>query len=426
MIMGNAILCAKIHKDSLHPTVLFNFYWFLLTFFPLIIVIEVPVFPFAILFILIVCLSFTLSSLPYANFVRKQSIKTKVSNQYSFNTKFIRTTFKISLVSSLILSIFLLRKHGFSLTSFSSEFLVSASEIAKKRTHEESAYGFSGILSVFFTYFSALLGGLISYYFSGKQKYIYVFLALLPSLFVMLTQSSKIVFLVAALLVVSANFLLMARANKDIRINLKLLKRIFYYSLLLIPILIISFMSREGYNDFGSSLEAYNTLKPIINSYFFGSIFSFSDFFSAYVTDSSISEYKIEKYNMGYYSFKSIFDSFGGTKVFPPTFYPDEFSYKKVLTTNLFTAFRGFVQDFGVVGTILFFFCFGLIFNTAYFKFKFFRNSILSESLYIMFITFLGLSFIINIFTARYIFLLCFAFIVVSVINNIFQQQKIR
>lgn len=424
MILGNAILCAKIHNDSLHPTVLFNFYWFILTFFPLLIVIEVPIFPFAILFIFLIGMSFTLSSLPYASFLRKHSLRTKVLNQYSFNTTFVKFIFRISIISSIVLSIFILRKHGFSLTSFMSEFLVSASEIAKKRTHEESTYGLTGILSVFFTYFSALLGGLISYYYKGKQKYIYVFLALFPSLFVMLTQSSKIVFLVASLLVVSANFLLMARAKKDIRINVKLLKRIFYYSLLLIPILIISFMSREGYNDFGSSLEAYNTLKPIINSYFFGSIFSFSDFFSAYVTDSSISVYKIEKYNMGYYSFKSVFDSFGGTKVFPPTFYPDEFSYKKVLTTNLFTAFRGFVQDFGVLGTILFFFCFGLVFNTAYFKIKLYKSSILSESLYIMFITFLGLSFIINIFTARYIFLLCFAFIIVSFINNFFQQQK--
>lgn len=422
LILGNAKLSLLIYKDNLHPSVLFSFYWFFITITSIIIVIEVPINPFAIFYIFILCLSFTLSGVIFAKI--QNNINYTKTNNFNLNNIFISRVYKISVIFGLFFSFLVIVNNGFSLSNIASNLLSTASEFAKKRTTDELEYGVVGMFSIFFSNFSALFGGIYSFYFRRKKKIIIVFFSMLPSIFIMLTQSSKIVFLVAALLNFAGRFLVMSFENRQIKIDKKVFKNLLYILVVLIPLLIISFMSREGYNDFYSFGEAYNKLKPTINSYFFGSIFAFSDFFSAYTTNVSISKYKIEYYNLGYFSFKPIFEFFGGTKVFPPTFYDDEFSYNKNLQTNLYTAFRGYIQDFGIVGTVLFFLFFGFIINYSFYKIKNSKYAVISSSFYIMFIAFLGLSFIINIFTSRYIFLVSFVLVIVLYINNKLFSKK--
>ena len=38
---------------------------------------------------------------------------------------------------------------------------------------------------------------------------------------------------------------------------------------------------------------------------------------------NSVSSYHVEYFSLGYYSFKSIYDTLGASKVFPPGFYTD-------------------------------------------------------------------------------------------------------
>lgn len=424
LILANAKISTKIYKDSLHPTVLFSYYWFFITTIAIVVVFEVPINPMAIFYIFILCLVFTFSGVLFAKF--KSNIKYSANKTSSLNNIFINRVYVLSIISALFFSVLVIINNGFSLSTITSNLLSTASEFAKKRTTDELEYGIAGIFSIFFSNFSALLGGIYSYFFRRKKKIIIIFFSILPSIFIMLTQSSKIVFLVAGLLYFAGRFLVMSFENKQIKINRNVVKNMLYISILLIPLLIISFMSREGYNDFYSFSEAYNKLKPTINSYFFGSIFAFSDFFSSYTIKESISTYKIEYYNCGYYSFKPVFEFFGGTKVFPPTFYDDEFSYHKVLQTNLYTAIRGFIQDFGILGTVLFFLFFGFIINLSYYVIKTSKSPTISSSIYVMFIAFLGLSFIINIFTSRYIFLVCFVLVIILYLNNKFISKKIK
>ncbi len=419
LILGNYFLSLQLYKDKMHPAVLFSLFWFILTSLPLLIVIEVPINPFAILYIFSLCFTFTLSGLVFIK-ASSHPVKKDLGN---LNSKFIRNVFYASFILSFVLSLQIIIINGVDLNSFFIDFFSTTSQIAKNRTHEETDYGIVGVLSFFFTYFSALIGGIRAYIAKQGKKMLY-FLALLPSLAVMISQSSKIVFLVAFLFLIGSNFLLMIYENRQIKIKMKLILRIFLFCLLFSPVLLISFMSREGYTDFSTLGEAYAKLKPTINSYFFGSVFAFSDFFSAFNYSPSISNYVIERDNMGYYSFKPFFDFFGGTKVFPPGYYPDNFSYEGVLQTNLYTAFRGFLQDFGLLGTIIFFFLFGFFFNSAYSLVKIGKSPIISSSIYIMFIAYLGLSYIINIFTARYVFLVCTAFVVVLYINKLIANHK--
>lgn len=421
LLLLQAYVIKLTSGSFLVPGSLFSFAWFLFTFVPLVLLFNVPVNPGSILYIFILVFAFAFSAVPFNwKFAFLQNEAKDRLASLKFDSAFIRVCFYVSVGSSFLFCFLFVLSNGFDIASFLFDFIGTSARYAALRGNEYLEYGLLGTLSIFFTYFSAVLGGIVTYFIkTGRRKILWFGLSIAPSLFAMLTQSSKLIFMVAVIFYLSSTFLMKIHAGNRSLVRFSDLLKSFWLSLLLIPLLIIAFISREGYNNFDTYSEAFDLLLPAINSYLFGSLYAFADFFSFYMGFDSSSVYQVEDgYTLGYYSFKSIFDTFGGTKIFPPGYYSDNYSYGNVLATNIFSFFRQLIQDFGCLGSIIVMYVFGIFNHYFFYKMLVRNNAWFASCVFIVFFAFLGFSFLLNIFTARYIFLIAFSLYVVLNINS--------
>ena len=113
---------------------------------------------------------------------------------------------------------------------------------------------------------------------------------------------------------------------------------------------------------------------------------------------------------------------FGGTKVFPIGYYEDFFNFDDSIKSNIFTYFRQLIQDFGILGSILFILFISYFIHLFYFFLLKIKNPFLSLSVIFIFLVFLGMSYLINIFTARTVIMIGFALYCLLSINYLFKK----
>jgi oligosaccharide repeat unit polymerase len=420
LLLIQAYAIKRLAGSYLIPGSLFSFAWFFFTFIPLVLLFDVPINPFAILYIVVAILAFSLSAIPFNwRFAFEKNTEKEATILPKLNSRFIRVSLYISIVLAVIFSVLFVLSNGFPLSSFRTDFINTSARYAALRGNEFLEYGVLGTLSVFFTYFAAVLGAIVSFYKKGSIKKLSVFsLSMAPSIFAMVVQSSKLLFFVALIFYLSSALLMSVYSSKHTPFRFGDLSKTIWPLLLITPFLILSFISREGYSDFGDPVGMRNLLIHATNSYLFGSLYAFADFFSFSLGMDSVSQYQVEYHNLGYYSFKAIFDALGGTKVFPPGYYYDLYMYKDVLATNIFSIFRSFIADFGFLGTIVFMFPFGFVFHFMFYKLLVNKNPWFASVVFLMFLGFVGLSFLISIFTARYVFLITGSLYLLFTINS--------
>lgn len=407
------------------PSAIFSLSWFFYTFFPLVILFRVPINPISILFIFLSTTAFSLSAVPF-NWVYafdKNKQKTVYSSQ--FKSIFLHCCFYLSVILSLIFSTFGMISNGFDMNVMLLNLLEVSGQYAAMRGQEQLEYGIIGILSVLFTYMSPVLGGFIVFEEESKRKKTFhLFIAFVPSLYSTLTQSAKLIILVSIMLFFASTLLMKIYSGKLILFKRFNIYKILLYCIILLSLLSVSFLSRQGYSDFDDSSEAFTIIINLFSSYALGQIYAFSDFFSYYMGLISVVKYKDDFYSLGYYSFKSIFDSFGGNKQFPPGYFEEAFYYKDVFSTNIFTIFRSLIYDFGGLGTIIFMFLFGLIIHGFYYTLLISKKSWISCSVFVISVVFILISYLFSIFTARYILLIGLSlFIILSINSHIFYNK---
>jgi len=241
---------------------------------------------------------------------------------------------------------------------------------------------------------------------------------MIPAVYYMLTQSAKLTLILAIAIFVSSVMLAKLFAGDYFLFKASKAVKSMLYGLVVLPLLSISLLSRQGYSNFTDASEAFQLLGYGFRSYALGQIYAFSDFFSYHVGMEASTSYKEDGYSFGYYTFKSIFDTLGGSKVFPPGYYDESYRLGDVLATNIFTIFRSLIHDYGVVGTLVFMFAFGLVVHASYYRLLLARRPWFHGSAFIVFTVFLLMSYLFSIFTARYMFLIGFALFLILVVNE--------
>jgi oligosaccharide repeat unit polymerase len=296
---------------------------------------------------------------------------------------------------------------GFDLRSVIFDLIETSGSYAALRGHEDVEYGLLGLLSIFFTNLAPALGGLIysSERLKGKGLRVLA-LSIGPAVYYMLTQSTKLALMLAIAIWISSVML-----AKILNGDLSLFKRSemskwAIYAVVLLPLISLSFLTRQGYSDYSGAGDALNLLSYLFLSYAVGQIYAFSDFFSYYIGMESSQSYRDDYLSLGYYSFKSIFDAFGGTKYFPPGYYDENFSIGDLLSTNIFTVFRSLIYDFGLLGSVVFMFCFGFVVHASYYRLLVAKKPWFNGAAFIVFSVFIFMSYLYSVFSARYMFLL--------------------
>lgn len=416
-ILSIGIFVGKWLKTFLNPTSIFCFFWFTYTFFPIVFVIKVPINALSIIFIFTAIIFFSVSviffkwNIAFYKNQKKQQLATNLfSNSFMINMNYL---IFIIIIICLIIDIYI---QGFTIFDFTGNFFESSNKFMIKRYTDEIIPNPFSQVSNILNYSLNILGGIVigSKIINKKTNFKLIIINIMPAAIITLTQAAKGTILLSIVLFFSG--ILISRIFKqNLELTNKKTNKILLSSFIsLLLILVISFLSRGLYELEGSDL--ISTLIYSFNSYAFGHIYAFSDWFSFYLNSESIKNYVFNGHTFGFYTFMSLFKALGDKTVVPPGVFTEYFSYNNLLQTNIYTFFRGTITDFGIFGSFIFCFLLGLISNFSYYCILYFKRPTWAISFFSILLGFYFTSFIISLFIWKSIFV---TIIVVSLILKI-------
>lgn len=424
-ILLNGYIIGKRVKTFLFPASLFCFFWFAYTFFPLVILFDVPINPISIFFIFVCTLFFSFSAFLFKwsiAFQRNQE-KLKLPKRYLSNSFLVRICYSMFFVilGCLIMDLII---QGFSISDFVTNFFVSANLYMEKRYTDEIEVNVYAQLSNVLNYTLTILGGIIvgTGVLNIKKRNKLILITLIPSILITLTQSAKGTILLAIVLFYSG--ILVARIFKNnLELTNKKTNKVFLEVFIsLFIIMFVSFMTRGLYELDGSELRS--KLANLFYSYSFGHIYAFSDWFTFYLFGDAKGIYLSQYPTYGFYTFMAIFRAFGDQTIVPPGVFDEYFSYKNLFTTNIYTFFRGTVTDFGIIGSTVFFFCFGIMVNTSFYTLLSAKKPVWTIPIFAMMLGYFYTTFIISLFIWKSIFATIIVLTIILKFNNI--KYKIK
>lgn len=353
LILLQALWLRKKVGTWLCPGCIFSLFWFFFTFFPLVILFEVPVNALAIAFITLgVCLFSATFSWFNWEFAFEQN-RLKPSPREVFATPFLKLTLWASISISLLGSIIHLFAQGFSINEVLSNPILVASKFANARYTDGLVYTVFGPISLLFSNIAVIIGGLI-YGSVEAKKNKKIFFAFLPSVVILLSQSSKGLFFQAVFLFLGGIWVTKIFANELQTFYKKGLIKMAFVGLGLVILLVLSFLSRGDVNRISDIGFLFENLRVQFSIYFFGHVYAFSDWFTAYTGGVPTMHYDTTQYYLGFYTFMPLFEFFGYHKFIVDGVFDEYFVYKDLLESNIYTIFRGLIMDFGLLGTLVF------------------------------------------------------------------------
>ena len=426
-ILGYALVLKHKAQSWVTPGVIFAVFWFLFTFFPLTIMFNIPVKPWATLFIAGCVFMFGLPGLV-------SGLKTPLlTNSFKKNDSldhysgpFLALTFA-SLQGLTILCILInLSIQGFTPADFIIDLFGTANQYLALRYSGKIEPNIFAQLGVLLNYTGVCIGGLI---LSSKnrniEKIIILLLSFVPAALHMVVYADKGTLFLCASLFYGGVIISRLRKGNTALTNKATNKILLCSLLILTPILISSFLARGI--DSSNIDEVKDKLIYYLSSYAFGHLYAFSDWFSSYNYNDSWQSYSHEgNLTLGFSTFMAIFRAFGDMTPVPDGYYEEYFKYKEILQTNIYTIYRGAIQDFGIIGTLMYMLVTGAIFNLAYLKILSEKNPVISVALYICMAGYIYTSFIISIMVWNSIFALFITLSLALLANKIYQKRRLE
>lgn len=413
MILLLAFCIRKITGTFLVPAGIFALTWFAFTFTPLVILIDVPINSLAILYILSAVFFYSLSAVFFNWRVAFHRNLEKSLSAAMFDSRFFEIVIYVSAISAVSLSFVTLLINGFTFEQVLFDLIKTSGKYAAVRGTEGMEYGPIGMLGIMFTYIGPVLGGIRI--FAPRNKWFFV-VTMTPSLLIMVTQSSKLVFLVSLCFYLSGVLIAKIYAKQMKLPKNSTLLKIVLGIIILSSFVLVSFVSRFDEFDFHNLAAITVPLLYSMASYSMGQIYAFADFFSFTIGFPSASTFKDDFSSYGAFTFASIFDMLGIGKVFPPGMYEETGWYKEVFETNIFTFFRGLIYDFGVFGSLIFMFAFGIFSHTIMWRILNKKRAIFALAAFVSIHVFIFMGYLFSVFVARYVFLVaCVIWLLLSV-----------
>jgi len=398
LILFNAILIRRMVGTWLFPSTLFSIFWFVFIFFPLVVMFEVSINPWAVgyLSLLVILFSWTFIFFNWKKAYSNNLDKPTASEIY--DTPLLRTTLWFSIFFSVVCSIKVMLVQGFSLAELYDDIVLVAAKYAVSRYASDVVYSAYGPLSLGFAYLAVLIAGLIFGSTQSSSRKKWVLLSFLPSIIIMVTQSAKGSFFGSIFYFLGGIMVTSIQQNRFILFKLKSVKVLLKAGLFSIILFIFSLMSR-GLQDAKDVSGFFEQLRFLLASYFFAHLYNFSEWITVYWDGFKNSKFDISHYYYGFYTFTSIYKFFGYQKVTPDAVYDEYNNIQDLMESNVYTIFRGMIMDFGILGTILFIFILGLLLHLSFYIFLNSKKPIVSLAITIFTLVFFYYSFIISVLT---------------------------
>ncbi|HLZ12315.1 MAG TPA: O-antigen polymerase [Candidatus Acidoferrum sp.] len=427
MILGQAYLVRRHVGTWLFPSCIFGLFWFGYTFFPLAVLFWVPVQPYGVAFIFICTVAFSMAAMVFDwKTAFERNAQKRGTATVVYGNSFLKALFYISTISSLLFLALNSFAQGFSLRDLLFDLYASAAAYAEMRYSQDLSSNAFNPLSIIFTYMGVILGGLLFPSMETKiGRCIVLVLSFLPSILVAVTQSAKgllflcVVFFYAGLLVYRASEGTLRLFKKG---NIKWLM---IFMAVLISTVTISFVSGGLYK-----IEDVESLAGELISrfatYALGHLYAFSDWFAFVVGIHSDVIYSHEGATHGFYTFAPLFKLLGSHKVLPLGNFDDIYSFGDLINTNIFTMFRGLIQDFGIIGSVLFMLLTGFLFHWAFRTMLLKRVPVFTVGIFVLMMGYFYLSFGISLLISNSIYVTFFLTWIILQSNKLIAERSGR
>ncbi|WP_278364051.1 O-antigen polymerase, partial [Leuconostoc lactis] len=293
-----------------------------------------------IIYILTLCLIASLVNLCIGFLMADNSVENKVID---FNIK--KSSFFLigTVLLGMLVPILNMRLNGFSINNFFdfNSFLEMNNQMAVNRYSGVHKTSTSLQILMVFEYFSPIVGG---YHFAStenKSTKIIGLIGFLPAVCNILVQNTKSELLSCIFLFMSTVIIANIYLNKKIHVKIRTIVRIILVVLGTVSGLIVTMLFRIG------TINEQN-IQTVLNKflvYAFGHIPVFDEWIKNY---QGLSEY-----GFGTKTFIGIFNVLGLSERIQGVY--SEYIYVEGFPANVYTVFRGMIEDFGVVGSVLFF-----------------------------------------------------------------------
>jgi len=395
-ILGQAIVIRRLVGTWLIPACIFSLFWFAYTFVPLVALFVVPIEPLAIAYILLACTLFSLTALG-PDWHAAMRVRQNAGARFRYDTPFLRHLFHATTALVLLCQLADLLIQGFSPMDVVLNPLGTAAEYTARRYAEDLEKNVFAQLGLLLAYPAATMGGLLyGARAQGQPGYRTLLLAVLPSLAMMLIQGAKGTVFLAVFMIWGGVLLTRIERGEFTLIDQAGIKRLLFYCLLAFPFLLVSFLSRM-LDSLDGGAEIVQQLLRYFASYTSAHLYAFSDWFSYWTLGNSVMEYQQDEDAYGFYTFMALFKLAGSSKTVPMGVYDEYFVYADLLQTNIYTFFRGLIQDFSVGGALCLITCSGFLLHWSYWRLLVCGKPILSAAVFVFSVAYFYTSFIISL-----------------------------
>lgn len=383
-----------------NPGSIFCFFWFLYIFIPALASWTSPVNPFAALYIFVFCCCLCLPGLFFrwrnVAFIERPDARVRPL----FSNRQVSSFFTITTALVVAFMVLALEDQGITLSRLLDEGIVKiAAEYAGKRYNDQLVPSFYAKAAMALTYPLVAIGAGLWYFSRSARSALFILLlTFTPSLIVMLVQNAKGIIFLSIALFLGVIFAIKIYQGKRDFFSLKFFSYVLVGIAIFVPILVVSFMSRIGGSDEDIS-AVLSSVSHFFVSYSSGHLYAFSDWFSHRYFEDSLFRYDQPNFQVGFYTFMSIFQMAGDNRPVPIGIYSEFFEIPNVMQTNIYSMFRGLIIDFSLLGSLIFAFICGAGIYSCYYMIRVSSAPFFYVGLYSHFIMFAYQSYAASSFT---------------------------
>lgn len=341
----------RYRRSLVYPPLFVQLWWSIQILFALIFVNYDYVYS-GIIFITCSLFLFSIGGFLATALFEKKEIVKNVSKK-KFNEKNGMIALKVSVFLGCLFTIDFLIRNGFQLSqllNFNS-LLDLNNSTAQQRYYGETNSAFISKILLVFTYFSPLIGGMQLFYSNNLKNRLISILALLPAFLTIMTQNTKSGWLAALFLFTTGYVVANINEHGAFKFNIKYLTYGLIAIIICLGIAYLSMLMRIGSFEI-STVKLVNEKFMV---YAFGHISAFDTWFGSM---------PIIDYSYGIKTFYGLADFFGISTREQGVF--TNFIFIGHFATNVYTVFRGLVEDFGIFGSGVTIFLYGFVSTLSY------------------------------------------------------------
>jgi oligosaccharide repeat unit polymerase len=383
------ILIWKATGIWFHPSALLSVAWFIYLAVPFVVGFGYPINPIGAVYVAMFVCMFVSTTFIFSWKPVRYKFRGQTFRETAMASNILIWYYYLFALIAVLGILFDLNLQGFTL---SGNFLDIGGEYAGMRYSDDlvtNIYARIGLLASFQT---AILGGVIfgmsASNFSRIKVVIFTFF---PAILVMLLQSAKGLLLLSASLFIGG-WLVTRLYKYDYALPRISPITVVSITLAVVSMIFVSFVARVGLD--------FDVLKSYFASYSSGHIYAFSAWLSARYFNTGLEQYFNQpEMQVGFYTFMGIFQTFGDMRPVPLGVYDEFYIVSGLLETNVYTAFRGLISDFGFLGSLIIAALSGFFANVVFYFILSKDFSPLSCVIYIYIVGLIYQSYIISSFT---------------------------